>query len=73
MKARQKVLEQLLVEATDNKPRLVVPGSVRLDGSLLTWAERFRGTPVARCSNVDWGRVRDLVEAALGDAEKATS
>lgn len=64
--SRQRVLEQLLVEASDNDKRKVEPGSVRLTGDrCIDWTEKTKRGLVARSGLVDWPTFWALVDEAL--------
>ena len=73
-RARTKVIEQLLVEASDNNPRKVHEGSVRLSGErTLDWSERTPRGLVARTGLVDMERFWDLVDDSLNPYGKTSS
>lgn len=64
--SRQRVLEQLMVEASDNDQRKVHAGSVRLTGDRhLDWTEKTNRGLVARSGLVDWPTFWRLVDEAL--------
>lgn len=71
-KARMKLVEQLLVEASGNDPRKVHEGSVRLiGGGGIDWTEKTKRGLVARSGFVSNIGLWDLIDASLNPYGKA--